>query len=236
VTRKALTTVFVALGLAVAPAALAMPMDNGRSATTTTAHASSGMSQEEYRALTLRGEALNRIYGNAATRLSAAQFKALYTAGGYRLSPQELAALVARGQGLNTQYGGELTYPYAHASSQPYHAVTTIRPDANGPDGIVKSTQVPSATVATVRPDENGPDGIVKSTQVPSATVATVRPDENGPDGIVKSTTQIPTASIGGGDGFQWNSVAIGAGTFAFVALLAVASFVLTRRRHHPSF
>jgi hypothetical protein len=233
VTRKALTTVFVALGLAVTPAALAMPMDNGRSATTT-APASSGMSQAEYRATTLRGEALNRIYGNATTRLTAAQFKALYTAGGYRLSPQELAALVARGKALNTQYGGGLTYPYAHASSQPYHAVATIRPDANGPDGIVKSAQVPSATAATVRPDANGPDGIVKSTQVPSATVATVRPDENGPDGLVKST-QIPTASIGG-NGFEWNSVAIGAGTFAFVALLAVASFVLTRRRHHPSF
>ena len=233
-TRKALTTVFVALGLAVAPAALAVPMDNGRTAPTTSYH-QYGMTQAEHNALLARGRALNQQYGNAVTHLSAAQFKAIYNAGGDKLAEQELAALVARGQALNTRYGGGLTYPYAHASSQPYHAVTTIRPDANGPDGIVKTTQVPSATVATVRPDANGPDGIVKSTQVPSATVATVRPDENGPDGLDRST-QIPTVSIGGGDGFQWNSVAIGVGTFALGALLAVASFVLTRRRHHPSF
>src|SRR5262249_33432616 len=162
-TRKALTTVFVALGLAVAPAALAVPMDNGRTAPTTSSYSSYGPTQAEQNALLARGTALNRQYGNAVTHLSAAQFKAIYDGGGNRLTPQELAALVARGTAINTQYGNGLAYPYAHASSQPYHAVATVRPDANGPDGIAKSTQVPSATVATVRPDANGPDGIVKS-------------------------------------------------------------------------
>ena len=209
-TRKALITLLLALGLAVAPAAFALPMDNGRSATTTTAQAPYGMSQAEYKALLLRGSALNQMYGNAVTQLSAAQFKALYDAGGGRLTPQELAALIARGQSLNAQYGGSLGYPYAQASSQPYHAVT-IRPDANGPDGLDKSTQIATVSVQAVRPDANGPDGLDKS-------------------------TQIPTAAIGGGASFEWGSAAIGAGSFAFVALLAIASFALTRRRHHPSF
>ena len=185
-TRKALITLFLALGLAVAPAAFAMPMENGGSGTTTTTHPPYGMSQAEYRALLLRGKALNRMYGNSVTHLSATQFKALYNAGGSNVAPQALAAVVARGQALNTRYGGGLAYPYTKASSQPYHAAT-VRPDANGPDGLDKSTQVASA-------------------------------------------------AIDSGDSFEWGSAAIGAGSFAFIALLAVGSFALTRRRHHPSF
>jgi len=221
----------LALGLVVAPAAFAVPMDNGRSDTTTAStRYPYGTNQAAQRAELLRGSALNQKYGNTVTHLSAAQFKAIYNAGGDSVDPQELAALIARGQALNAQYGGQLAYPY-HGSA----VAQTVRPDASGPDGIVKANQMPSATVATVRPDENGPDGIVTADQIESATVWTVRPDENGPDGIVKST-QIPTAGIGTGDSFEWGSAGIGAGTFAFVAFLAVASFVLVRRRHHPSF
>jgi hypothetical protein len=64
-----------------------------------------GMSQPEYRALMIRGEALNKLYGNAVTRLSPRQFKELYQAGANRMAPQELAALVARSEALNRRYG-----------------------------------------------------------------------------------------------------------------------------------
>jgi hypothetical protein len=63
------------------------------------------MSKAEYQALMSRSEALNARYGNAVTRLSPQQFKALYEAGGDRLAPQELVALVARSQALNSRYG-----------------------------------------------------------------------------------------------------------------------------------
>jgi hypothetical protein len=63
------------------------------------------MSKAEYRALMSRSEALNARYGNAVTRLSPQQFKALYAAGGDRLAPQELLALVARSEALNRRYG-----------------------------------------------------------------------------------------------------------------------------------
>lgn len=63
------------------------------------------MSKAEYQALMSRSEALNARYGNAVTRLSPQQFKALYEAGGDRLAPEELAALVARSQALNSRYG-----------------------------------------------------------------------------------------------------------------------------------
>ena len=63
------------------------------------------MSTAEYRALMIRSKALNERYGNAVTRLSPQQFKALYAAGGDRLAPQELVALVARSEALNRRYG-----------------------------------------------------------------------------------------------------------------------------------
>lgn len=92
--------------MALAPAAhaLALPGAVSDSAAVVPHTASVGMTATEHRALTLRGQALNAQYGNAATALSPAQFKSLYLAGGDRLTPQQLAALVARSQGLNARY------------------------------------------------------------------------------------------------------------------------------------
>jgi hypothetical protein len=64
-----------------------------------------GMSQPEYRALTIRSDSLNRLHGNAVTRLSPRQVIESYEAGGNRMSPQEFAALVARSEALNRRYG-----------------------------------------------------------------------------------------------------------------------------------
>jgi hypothetical protein len=64
-----------------------------------------GMSQPEYRALIIRSEALNKLYGNAVTRPSLRAYKHLNQAGANRMAPQELAALVARSEALNRQYG-----------------------------------------------------------------------------------------------------------------------------------
>ena len=62
-----------------------------------------GMSQPEYRALMIRSEALNKLYGNAVTRLSPQQFTGLYQAGANRMGSQEFVALVARSAALNRQ-------------------------------------------------------------------------------------------------------------------------------------
>jgi hypothetical protein len=62
-----------------------------------------GMSQPEYRALMIRSEALNKLYGNAVTRLSPRVFKELNQAGANRMAPHEFAALVARSEALNRQ-------------------------------------------------------------------------------------------------------------------------------------
>jgi hypothetical protein len=67
------------------------------------------MSQAEYRALMIRSEALNKLYGNAVTRLPARVFKDLDQAGANRMAPQELAALVARSEALNRRYGLDRT-------------------------------------------------------------------------------------------------------------------------------
>ena len=64
-----------------------------------------GMSQPAYRALMIRSEGLNALYGNAVTRLSPQLFKGLYEAGGNRMAPQEFAALVARSEALNRRFG-----------------------------------------------------------------------------------------------------------------------------------
>ena len=63
-----------------------------------------GMTQAEYAAVQARGEALNKKYGNAVTRLSPGQFATLWKAGGDRLEPQELVALMTRSEGLNAMY------------------------------------------------------------------------------------------------------------------------------------
>ena len=67
------------------------------------------MSQPAYRALVIRSEALNNLYGNAVTRLSSQQFGELYQAGANRMAPQAVAALVARSEALDRKYGLERT-------------------------------------------------------------------------------------------------------------------------------
>jgi hypothetical protein len=82
------------------------------------------MSKAEYRALMIRSEALNNLYGNAVTRLSPRQFRSLYTAGGYRLAPQEFIALIARSEALNRRYGlGKPTAPTSSTVQQPARVV-----------------------------------------------------------------------------------------------------------------
>ena len=79
----------------------------GATATAASAGVSEGMTKAEYRALQIRSETLNNLYGNAVTRLSPAQFAAYWNAGASRLSPDEFNALVVRSEGLNS-YGKTL--------------------------------------------------------------------------------------------------------------------------------
>jgi hypothetical protein len=79
----------------------------GATGTAASASVPEGMTQAEYRALQIRSEALNNLYGNAVTRLSPAQFAAYWNAGAWRLSPDEFNALVVRSEGLNS-YGKTL--------------------------------------------------------------------------------------------------------------------------------
>jgi hypothetical protein len=76
-------------------------------ATAASAGVPEGMTKAVYRALHIRSEALNNLYGNAVTRLSPAQFGAYWNAGASRLSPDEFNALVVRSEGLNS-YGKTL--------------------------------------------------------------------------------------------------------------------------------
>ena len=73
----------------------------GETATAASAGVPEGMTKAAYRALHIRSEALNNLYGNAVTRLSPAQFAAYWNAGASRLSPDEFNALVVRSEGLN---------------------------------------------------------------------------------------------------------------------------------------
>ena len=86
-----------------------------------------GISQPEYRALTIRSEALNKLYGEAATRLSPQVFKELNEAGANRMAPHAFAALVARSEALNRQYGLDRT-------SQPTKVVAQPTGSGNGFD------------------------------------------------------------------------------------------------------
>ena len=79
----------------------------GATATAASAGVPEGMTKAEYRALQIRSEALNNLYGNAVTRLSPAEFAAYWNAGASRLSPDEFNALVVRSEGLNS-YGKTL--------------------------------------------------------------------------------------------------------------------------------
>src|SRR5438874_3172391 len=132
--RKALVALVLGTAFAVAPAAIAAPIVSdvslGAGTTASFAHPN-GVSQAEYRAMMIRGEALNRLYGNAVTRLSPQQFKVLYQAAA-RLTPQELVALTARGQALEQQYAGSGTS-------------VTLQPDVLGGDGGASARAVPSA-------------------------------------------------------------------------------------------
>ena len=78
-----------------------------------------GMSQAEYRALMIRSEALNKLQGNAVTRLSPLQFQELYRAGANRMAPQESAALVARSAALNLRYELNRTSQPTKVGEQP---------------------------------------------------------------------------------------------------------------------
>jgi len=80
------------------------------------------MTAAEYRALMIRSEALNKLYGNAVTRLSPGTFAALYKAGGSRMTPEELNALVVRSQALNKQYGNAVTRLSAKQFAALYNA------------------------------------------------------------------------------------------------------------------
>lgn len=79
----------------------------GETATAASAGVPEGMTKAAYRALHIRSEALNNLYGNAVTRLSPAQFAANWNAGASRLSPDEFNALLVRSEGLNS-YGKTL--------------------------------------------------------------------------------------------------------------------------------
>jgi hypothetical protein len=102
--RKAFFTLILGTVLAVAPAARAAVLTDGSPGTGDGPAVT--MSHAEYQALTIRSEALNKLYGNAVTNLTPQQFKSLYLAGLNRMSPQEQAAVVARSEGLNRAYGG----------------------------------------------------------------------------------------------------------------------------------
>lgn len=79
----------------------------GETAAAASAGVPEGMTKAAYRALHIRSEALNNLYGNAVTRLSPAQSAAYRNAGASRLSPDEFNALVVRSEGLNS-YGKTL--------------------------------------------------------------------------------------------------------------------------------
>jgi hypothetical protein len=88
----------------------------GETATAASPGVPEGMTKAAYRALHIRSEALNNLYGNAVTRLLPAQFAASWDAGASRLSPSELNALLVRSKGLNS-YGKTLQAPTPVAST-----------------------------------------------------------------------------------------------------------------------
>jgi hypothetical protein len=95
IVRRTLVALSIGAVLAAAPA------------TTLAGSAPRGMTPAEYRALMIRSEALNKLYGNAVTRLSTKDFVALWNAGASRMTPSEFNALVVRSEGLN-QYARQI--------------------------------------------------------------------------------------------------------------------------------
>jgi len=129
--RITLISLILGTGLAVAPAAQAMvASDDGGSSTSSSPTLTSGMSQAEYRAAMLRGEALNQKYG-ASTGLSQAEYR----------------ALKLRGEALNEQSGtsSTVTPEVTDGWTNSISPSTTFRPDILGGNGGV-STETPTAT------------------------------------------------------------------------------------------
>jgi hypothetical protein len=81
--RKLFAILVLGAALAVVPAAGAKVMldGSGSGPVAGTRTPPAGMTAAEYRALVVRGEALNALYGNHITDLSPAQFKVAYQAG-----------------------------------------------------------------------------------------------------------------------------------------------------------
>ena len=103
--KLTLAALLVGTALAVAPVAGAKVMidgDNGGSGTPVPTYKPSGMSNAEYRALVIRGTALNAHYGHAAKQ-SPQPFKPP------AMSAAEYRALVIWGQALNAIYGNHIT-------------------------------------------------------------------------------------------------------------------------------
>jgi hypothetical protein len=89
VKRLALITSILGTALAIAPVASAIVLSDGsgsKNKAVVPATRPVGVSPAEYRALMIRGEGLNKLYGNAVTRLTPAQFESLYRNGGDRLA------------------------------------------------------------------------------------------------------------------------------------------------------
>jgi hypothetical protein len=113
----------------------------GATATAASAGVPEGMTKGAYRALHIRSEALNSLYGNAVTRLSPAQFAANWNAGGSRLSPDEFNALLVRSEGLNS-YGKTLqaSTPVASTSASTSFAWDDFRIGMAAAFGLVLLT------------------------------------------------------------------------------------------------
>jgi hypothetical protein len=82
-----------------------------------------GQTPQAQRALTLRGQALNGLHGNAWTHVSTAEFKTLVEAFGpdvtTTMTPQQVRAELARGEGLSrlARLYATLTTPDSQSAS-----------------------------------------------------------------------------------------------------------------------
>ena len=165
--RKALITLFLGTALAIAPAAGASVVaDTGGTAVQppVIVHpdvlGGDGNAAAAARAVTIRGEALNHIYGNAVTQMSPDEFRAVYNPA---LSPDELAAIVARGRALNHQYGLD-------------DNSVNLRPDVLGGDGGTSTIDVPASSPATDFPWEPALGGTLAALMLMTlASVALLR-------------------------------------------------------------
>jgi hypothetical protein len=131
--RITLITLILGTALAVAPAANAIVWSDGGGSPSAYVQApAAGMSKAEYRALLIRGEALNQKYGLASsTGISRAEYR----------------ALKIRGEALNQKYGlGSSTTPeVTDGWTNSISPSTTFQPDILGGNGGV-STATPTAT------------------------------------------------------------------------------------------